>query len=78
MLDERVLRLWCAKEAAAKCFGIGLEGQPEAFRIVSVDDACESLVVEHDLGAVEARVVREKARIIAVAVPATIDREVHE
>ena len=31
-LDERLLRLWCAKEAAAKCLGIGLQGQPEALR----------------------------------------------
>jgi acyl transferase domain-containing protein/phosphopantetheinyl transferase len=28
-----VLRAWCAKEAAAKCLGEGLNGRPQAFRL---------------------------------------------
>jgi acyl transferase domain-containing protein/phosphopantetheinyl transferase (holo-ACP synthase) len=35
---ERVARLWCAKEAAAKVLGTGLLGRPEAF-VVSFEDS---------------------------------------
>jgi phosphopantetheinyl transferase len=66
-LDERILRLWCAKEAASKCLGIGLQGQPSGFVIVSADAACEMLVVHHELGTVETRVMRHQDTIIAVA-----------
>jgi phosphopantetheinyl transferase len=66
-LDERILRLWCAKEAAAKCLGIGLQGQPSAFVVVSADAGCEQMLVQHELGTVETRVVREGTTIIAVA-----------
>ncbi|MBK1615582.1 beta-ketoacyl synthase [Rubrivivax gelatinosus] len=30
---DALLRLWCAKEAAAKCLGTGLQGAPEAFAV---------------------------------------------
>jgi len=76
-LDERVLRLWCAKEAAAKCLGIGLQGQPTAYTIVSADADCEKLVVQHALGTVEARVVRRESTIIAVAGQELSGLEVH-
>ena len=66
-LDERVLRLWCAKEAAAKCLGIGLQGQPSAFVVVAADAACEKLLVQHELGTVETRVLRRESTIIAIA-----------
>jgi phosphopantetheinyl transferase len=75
-LDERVLRLWCAKEAAAKCLGVGLRGQPGAFRIMSADAGCENLRVEHEARSIEARVVRQGNRIIAVATCSTA-AEVH-
>jgi phosphopantetheinyl transferase len=67
-LEERVLRLWCAKEAAAKCLGIGLQGQPEAFRVIAADEGFETLVVEHELGTVETRLARQESTIIALAV----------
>jgi malonyl CoA-acyl carrier protein transacylase/phosphopantetheinyl transferase len=76
-LHERVLRLWCAKEAAAKSLGIGLQGQPWAFHVVSADAVCEKLLVAHELGTVEVRVVRRENTIIAVGVPALSDIEVH-
>ena len=75
-LDERVLRLWCAKEAASKCLGIGLQGQPGNFRIVAADAACERLLVEHELGMVQTHVVRHESTIIAVATQALRDLEV--
>jgi len=76
-LDERVLRLWCAKEAASKCLGIGLQGEPAEFGIRYADGPCENLLVEHPLGTVEARVVRRHDAVIAVATPASLQTEVH-
>jgi len=76
-LSERVLRLWCAKEAAAKCLGIGLQGQPNAFVVVAADAAFERLVVQHALGTVETRVVRRETTIIAVAGQELTGLEVH-
>jgi phosphopantetheinyl transferase (holo-ACP synthase) len=74
-LDERVLRLWCAKEAASKCLGIGLQGDPAQFGIVQADDDCATLVVEHPLGTVEARMARRGDMVIAVATPAWMEME---
>ncbi|RAI03712.1 beta-ketoacyl synthase [Acuticoccus sediminis] len=34
-----VLLAWCAKEAAAKCLGTGLNGQPTAFALMMLDPA---------------------------------------
>lgn len=70
-LDERVLRLWCAKEAASKCLGIGLQGEPAQFGIRRADAACERLQVEHPMGSVDVHVVRRQDTIIAVATPAS-------
>ena len=69
-LEERVLRLWCAKEAASKCLGIGLQGEPADYAIGQADAACENMRVEHPMGAVEAHVVRRQDTVIAVATPA--------
>ena len=76
-LDERLLRLWCAKEAAAKYLGIGLQGQPDAFEVGFVDAACASARVVFEGSTTEVRLVRDGATVIAVAagVPAAI--EVH-
>lgn len=76
-LDERLLRLWCAKEAAAKCLGIGLQGRPDRFVVAAADEACERLLVLHESGAVEARVLRRESTIIALAGQETSGLEVH-
>jgi acyl transferase domain-containing protein/phosphopantetheinyl transferase (holo-ACP synthase) len=68
--DERVLRFWCAKEAAAKCFGTGLQGQPEAFEVQFSDHRFDTAVVEHDGQAVDVALRREADSIVAVAVMA--------
>jgi acyl transferase domain-containing protein/phosphopantetheinyl transferase len=76
-LAERVLRLWCAKEAAAKCLGTGLQGQPEAFQVVRSDAKCENLLVESAWGAVDTCVQRLGGTIIAIATQTLGDIEVH-
>jgi acyl transferase domain-containing protein/phosphopantetheinyl transferase len=74
---ERVLRLWCAKEAAAKCLGTGLRGQPDLFRIVAADAECEKLLVRSDWGTVETTVEHHGGTIIAVATQEASDFEVN-
>jgi len=74
-LEERVLRLWCAKEAAAKCLGIGMQGKPDAFVVYATDDACENLAIHHDLGGTEVRVERRGNAIIATAMLASRELE---
>ncbi|MED5619068.1 polyketide synthase [Ideonella sp. BN130291] len=76
-LDERLLRLWCAKEAASKCLGIGLQGQPSGFVVERADAGFEKLVVRHAMGAVETRVVRRDRSIVAVASQEHRGLEVH-
>lgn len=66
-LDERLLRLWCAKEAAAKCLGIGLQGQPWAFSVTAADEECEQLLVEHEAGTTEVRAFLHDGAILATA-----------
>jgi malonyl CoA-acyl carrier protein transacylase/phosphopantetheinyl transferase len=73
--EERVLSLWCAKEAASKCLGIGLQGQPERFRVVAADPDFESVVVEHAGGSSQVQVERVHGNVVAVARPA---RSYHE
>lgn len=65
--DERLLRLWCAKEAAAKALGTGLQGRPEAFVVEPLDADCEQVLVRHDGGAVGALALRHDDAIIAIA-----------
>ena len=76
-LDERLLRLWCAKEAAAKFLGVGLRGQPEAFEVRFVDASCERASVVFEASTIEVRVVREGVSVIAVAAGETAGAEVH-
>jgi len=77
-LNERVLRLWCAKEAAAKCLGIGLQGKPSAFVVASTDAACENLLVQHECSTIQTQVFRQDDTIIAVARQPVGRLEVHE
>ena len=76
-LDERLLRLWCAKEAAAKYLGVGLQGQPEAFEVGFVDAACARARVVFEGATTEVRIVRDGAAVIAVAAGAPAAVEVH-
>jgi phosphopantetheinyl transferase (holo-ACP synthase) len=66
-LDERLLRLWCAKEAAAKFLGVGLQGRPAAFEVSFADDQGEEAYVDHAETRVEVAVCRNGNSIIALA-----------
>ena len=66
-LEERVLRIWCAKEAAAKCLGTGLQGRPEAFRVLAADAGWNEVLVDHQGRGTEVRLSRQASTIIALA-----------
>ncbi len=70
-LEDRLLRLWCAKESAAKCLGLGLQGRPERFVVVTADDSFERLVVRHSDDLVDVEVCRLADSVSAVAQAAT-------
>lgn len=65
-LAERLLRLWCAKEAASKCLGIGLGGAPWAYRVTPADAGFNEFEVTHDAGTVAVRVARQGPIIVAI------------
>lgn len=69
-LDERVLRLWCAKEAAAKCLGTGMQGRPQDFVVAAADEDCGQLLVQHPQGISQVQTWRDGDRILAWASPA--------
>ena len=66
-LSEKVLRMWCAKEAAAKYLGTGLKGTPEKFEVSFLDDDWKRAHVKHDKALVEVALGCENNFIIALA-----------
>ncbi|HJU25726.1 MAG TPA: beta-ketoacyl synthase N-terminal-like domain-containing protein [Rhodanobacteraceae bacterium] len=75
--EERVLRVWCAKEAASKCLGTGLRGEPWAFRIVAADPALDRCEVAHAAGTVAVTIEKREAAIIAIGTLAAQQLEAH-
>ncbi|GAB4035381.1 MAG: beta-ketoacyl synthase N-terminal-like domain-containing protein [Rubrivivax sp.] len=75
-LEERQLRLWCAKEAAAKCLGLGLQGRPWDWQVTSADAGFGQLTVTHARGAAQVQVFDEGGRVIALATPAAEEFEI--
>jgi acyl transferase domain-containing protein/phosphopantetheinyl transferase len=66
-LEERLLRVWCAKEAAAKRLGIGLLGSPERFDVRFVKDGLDRAWVDFEGSAVRVEIVRDGRSVIAIA-----------
>jgi phosphopantetheinyl transferase len=60
------LGLWCAKEAAAKALGQGLNGRPHAFA-VQPDTAGASALVSHEGHRVSVRLRRHRGWVLAAA-----------
>jgi acyl transferase domain-containing protein/phosphopantetheinyl transferase len=65
--ESDLLRLWCAKEAASKWLGTGLQGAPEAFEVDFADAEAEQATVLHGELAVPVQVSRLGAAVVAVA-----------
>ena len=72
-LEERLLRLWCAKEAAAKRLGVGLGGSPERFDVRFVDAGLARAQVDFEGAAVSVDIVRDGRAVIAVAADPAAD-----
>jgi acyl transferase domain-containing protein/phosphopantetheinyl transferase (holo-ACP synthase) len=68
--DRALLHLWCAKEAAAKCLGLGMQGRPHDFVVDAADDALEALRVSHPQGVFDAQVMGDDTHVVAVALTA--------
>jgi phosphopantetheinyl transferase len=66
-LTEKVVRMWCAKEAAAKYLGTGLKGRPEEFEVSFLDNDWKRAHVRHQQTMVEVAVCCENNTIIAFA-----------
>ena len=66
-LLEKVLRMWCAKEAAAKYLGTGLKGRPEGFEVSFPGNDWKRAHVTHNQTTVQVSVGCENNSIIALA-----------
>jgi acyl transferase domain-containing protein/phosphopantetheinyl transferase len=75
-LEERLLRVWCAKEAAAKRLGIGMLGSPERFDVRFVDDGLDRAWVDFEGAAVSVDIVRDGRSVIALAAEPSADAAV--
>lgn len=67
LLQDRLLRIWCAKEAAAKFLGTGLQGTPSAFEVRVDDLTWGKAFVDHATVPVQVELIREDTSIIALA-----------
>jgi len=66
-LQERVLRIWCAKEAAAKYLGLGLQGDPTLFEVSFLDDALNWAEVTYQMQSVAVSVALSNNYVLALA-----------
>jgi phosphopantetheinyl transferase len=66
-VQDRLLRIWCAKEAAAKFLGVGLKGVPALFEVSFADASDHSAWVAHAESSVWVDLIRDETSIIALA-----------
>lgn len=66
-LKQRMLRMWCAKEAAAKYLGVGLRGMPQGFEVKFLDDDWRLAQVVYNETTVEVVVDNKDNSIVALA-----------
>jgi len=66
--DEWITRLWCAKEAAAKFLGLGMNGSPKTYRAQAIGEDGLIHIVHRDSGrAIVVRTLRQAEFVIAYA-----------
>lgn len=66
-MQDRLLRIWCAKEAAAKYFSVGLQGNPALFEVSFAGDNWELAQVIYAGTAIEVTLNRDGDSIMALA-----------
>lgn len=68
LTSEWITRLWCAKEAAGKLLGTGMNGSPRAYKIQAFSpDGVMHMVYRDSSRAIVVRTLREQEFIIAYA-----------
>ncbi|GMQ83281.1 MAG: beta-ketoacyl synthase N-terminal-like domain-containing protein [Gammaproteobacteria bacterium] len=65
--EEVALRLWCAKEAAAKSLGMGLNGRPSLFEVKELSADGMSAIVHSFDRLIPVSIQREGEKIISLA-----------
>ena len=65
--EELLLRIWCAKEAAAKCLGVGFAGGPQLFEVAQMSDARDRALVRYVDHTIPVLIRRDDELIIALA-----------
>jgi acyl transferase domain-containing protein/phosphopantetheinyl transferase len=65
--EEVALRMWCAKEAAAKSLGMGLNGRPSLFLVKELGNDGATAVVDSEGKQVPVSIQRQEEKIIAIA-----------
>ncbi len=74
-LEEAVLCLLCCKEAAAKFFGLGFQGQPEKYAVHPENGDWEHCLVTYEESVVGVQIHRSRDTIIALATGQVLDIE---
>lgn len=64
---DYLLHTWCAKEAAAKCLRVGLQGQPELFEVSFLDQSLAQADVLYQGHRVEIKLLNNNDLITALA-----------
>ncbi|MCI0507098.1 MAG: 4'-phosphopantetheinyl transferase superfamily protein, partial [Gammaproteobacteria bacterium] len=65
--EDVALRMWCAKEAAAKSLGMGLNGHPYLFNVIELRPSCDMAIVDVEGNRIDVSITRHNEKIIAVA-----------
>lgn len=66
-LEDRLLRMWCSKEAAAKFLGTGLVGNPRGFCVSFLNEDFSQAEVDSEFGRVNVSIARDDKLIVAIA-----------
>jgi phosphopantetheinyl transferase len=62
----RIVQAWCAREAAAKAHGTGLQGEPRDWKINDFDPDSGRITVSYDNRAYDVRVWQKAHEVLAI------------